>query len=106
MFAKVKNDQLICFPYGYDELQKDNKHTKFTGDIDLKELFNKTEAHLVHGYDLVSVVIDEKSAVLPEKISKLSETPVLEDGIWVLKRELDFIPQEKYCSTYNPFDSI
>lgn len=86
MFAKIKDNQIIQFPYGYDDLQADNPFTLFNGVIDLKEIFDQSELALFHGYELVEVEIDDVPSIFKEiQKASLSNLPVLENGRWVLK---------------------
>lgn len=84
MFAKIKNGHVVAFPYGYDQLQAENPHTRYTGVIDLQQLFKDTEEAILHGAELVEVQVAPKPFLLPHETAKLSGTPVLEDGRWVL----------------------
>jgi hypothetical protein len=93
MFAKIKDNAVVTFPYGYDDLQRENPHTRFTGSIDLMELFPQTEEALLRGYELVNVTTAEKPQVLPfVQEAVLATTPTLEDGAWVLKWVISFKP--------------
>lgn len=104
MLAKIKNDVLIKYPYGYDELQNDNPNTKFTGVIDLLALFKESEEHTLKGYDLVEIVVEKKYTTMllrgledqipltTSHIVTLSNTPVKEGDKWVLKWNVEFMP--------------
>jgi hypothetical protein len=93
MFAKIKDNAVVTFPYGYDNLQAENPHTRFTGNIDLMELFPQTEEALLRGHELVQVTIDEKPQVLPSvQEAVLATTPTLKDGRWVLEWQVSFVP--------------
>lgn len=106
MFAKIKDNNVVKFPYDYDDLQNDNPHTKFTGTIDLLELFNSSDMCIVHGYELVQVYIAERSPLIPPQVAVLSNSPIEEEGRWLLKWELNYTPPKDYCDTFNPLDSI
>jgi hypothetical protein len=88
MFAKIKNNQVITFPYGYDELCKDNPYTKFKGNIDLKEIFSKTEFGQ-NGYELVDVEKIKEPPYDPySQILTVDNLPTLVDGKWILNYHL------------------
>lgn len=53
MYAKIKNNVLIKYPYGYDELQLDNPYTNFNG-LDLIESFKNTDEN-ISGAELVLI---------------------------------------------------
>lgn len=91
MFAKIKDNAVVIFPYGYDDLQRENPHTRFVGNIDLMELFPQTEEALLRGYELVRVTIKEPPTVRrPAEEAVLATTPTLEDGQWVLGWTVQF----------------
>jgi hypothetical protein len=84
MYAKIKDSQLVQYPYGFGELQADNPHTNFNG-AEVYAAFQGTEANLA-GATLEQVVTQEH----PQYDSKtqrvsLLNTPVLESGQWLLK---------------------
>lgn len=84
MYAKIKDNQLVQFPYGYAQLQADNPHTNFNG-ADVHLAFEGTETNLA-GFALHPVITQEQ----PQYDSKtqrvlLAETPVFEDDQWLLK---------------------
>lgn len=84
MYAKIKDNQLVQYPYGYAELKADNPHTNFNG-ADVYQAFQGTETNLA-GYTLKPVVTQEHPQI-DERTQKalLGETPVLVDGQWLLK---------------------
>lgn len=84
MLAKIKDNAVVTFPYGYDNLQAENPYTRFTGNIDLMELFPQTEEALLRGYTLVQVTVKDKPQTLPREEAVLDDAPTLEDGQWVL----------------------
>lgn len=104
MLAKIKNNELIKYPYGYDDLQKDNPYTKFTGVLDLVSLFKESEEHTLKEYNLVEVIVEEKPTTIlfpgtsnstpltPFHIVTLSDIPVKEGDKWVLKWNIEFKP--------------
>ena len=86
MYAKIKNNEVITFPYGFDELQKDNPYTRFTGIIIIPDIFQHTEEKLLKGYDLVEVKMSEEPKNLsPIHVATLNDKPTLnEKGEWEL----------------------
>lgn len=90
MLAKIKDNIVVDFPYGYDDLQRENPHTRFAGNIDLMELFPQTEEALLRGHELVRVIVKDKPVVHPKQEAVLATTPTLEDGQWVLGWTVQF----------------
>lgn len=95
MLAKTKNNAVVTFPYGYDNLQAENPHTRFTGNIDLMELFPQTEEALLRGHELVQVITEEKPTVHPMQEAVLATTPTLKDGQWLLEWQVSFVPPKQ-----------
>ncbi len=93
MLAKIKDTAIVTFPYGYDDLQAENPYTRFTGNIDLMEIFPQTEEALLRGHELVRVTVKDKPTVIPfVQEAVLATTPTLEDGQWVLDWTVNFKP--------------
>jgi hypothetical protein len=91
MFAKIKNNAVVTFPYGYDNLQSENPHTRLTGNIDLMALFPQTEEALLRGHELVQVITEEKPTLYPMQEAVLATKPTLKDGRWVLEWQVSFV---------------
>lgn len=84
MYAKIKDNQLVQYPYSYTELQVDNPYTNFNG-VDVYEAFQGTEANLA-GYTLAQVETAEQPQFdYKTQQAMLATTPVLQDGKWVLQ---------------------
>jgi hypothetical protein len=50
MFAEIKDNADVTFPYGIDELKIDNPHTKYPDNIDIVEVFPITESSTANDY--------------------------------------------------------
>lgn len=79
MYAKIKNKQVIKYPYTYDDLKAENPHTIFSGN-DLVDLFSKTNEGLA-GHELVEV-LEAKVDYNTMTQSIVEETPNLINGAW------------------------
>lgn len=90
MFAKIKDTAIITFPYGFDDLQSENPHTRFTGNIDLMELFPQTEEATLRGYELVPVTVQEEPRTRPFQEAVLAQLPTWKDGSLVLEWTVRF----------------
>ena len=90
MFAKIKDNKVVTFPYGYDDLQNENPHTQYSGDIDLMEIFPNTEEALLRGFKLVKVYVDDKPETFVLEKANLSDTPTLKNGVWSLNWVVSF----------------
>jgi hypothetical protein len=85
MYAKIKANTALVWPYGYDDFVKDNKNIRPTGNIDLKQLFLNTEECVSNGCSLVEVTkrmpfLDANN----RKFITASETPIIFEGEWFL----------------------
>lgn len=84
MFAEVKNNAVVTFPYDYDTLVKVNPYTRFPADTGLFEMYSGTEANL-SGCSLVQV----ETAPMPSfnaatEEAVLNAVPTNQSGSWVL----------------------
>ena len=84
MFAKIKDTAIVTFPYGYDDLQAENPYTRFTGNIDLMEIFPQTEEATLRGHVLVPVTVQEKPYIYSFQDAVLAQLPTWEYGNLVL----------------------
>ena len=86
MYAKIKDNNLILFPYTLSSLLLDNPATQYDDRYDLLGWFNQTEKHLLEGYTLEEVVEGD----IPEGIDgfvdaiETATVPTLVDGAWTL----------------------
>ena len=94
LLAKVKDNTLIKYPYGFDDLQEDNPNTRFTGTIDLMNIFKDTEQCVLHGYELVEVEIEQEPELMTFHVAVLSDIPVKENNKWILKWNVEFVPPD------------
>ena len=102
MFAKIKNNEVVQFPYGIDELKKDNPHTKYDNAIDIPSIFETTEAATVHGQQLVGVAVAEVPN-FNDKTQRIeiSDTPVIQDGVWSLNWNVIDLTEEEQSQHLN-----
>lgn len=84
MYAKIKDGQVIQYPYGYAELQADNPHTNFNG-LGLIQAFQGTEAN--NSGNTLEAVVNQITPPYNERTQKLiaSDAPSFENGQWVIK---------------------
>jgi hypothetical protein len=83
-FAKIKNGDIITFPYAFDELCADNPDKIFTGNIDIMQLFLESDQPSL-GYEIVKVFYPDKPRITNEQEAYRLDIPVFEDNVWVLK---------------------
>lgn len=87
MYAKIKNNTVIQYPYDFNSLQEDNPHTSFDNRFDLVAWFEQTEA--ASDSMLVNVTIEEQPEFDASKQNiKLLNTPTLVNSEWVLSWEI------------------
>jgi hypothetical protein len=84
MYAKIKDNTLIQYPYGFSELQADNPSSNF-GSYSVWDIFPQTDAALVDGFTLVEVSADMAPSYdqRTQNVTRLTQ-PILRDGVWVL----------------------
>ena len=83
MYAKIKNSQIVQYPYGYSELQNDNPYTNFNG-ANVYDAFQGTDENLA-GAELVEVQI-EQTPTYDDKTQRVvfATSPVFNGGNWVI----------------------
>jgi hypothetical protein len=94
MYAKIKDNQLVQYPYGFGELQADNPYTNFNG-TEVYAAFQGTEANLA-GATLEQVVTQEHPQYdsNTQKVS-LSSVPSFENGQWLLEWVIEYKTPEE-----------
>lgn len=83
MYAKIKDGQLLKYPYGFAELQQDNPYTNFNG-AEVYDAFQGTDVNL-QGETLVEVATAAEPAY-DAKTQKLLQDaqPTVQNGQWVI----------------------
>lgn len=83
-YAKVRGEEVVRYPYGFDDLQAEFNDPLF-GDIDFVARF-KYAAAVADGFELVEVTRDERRSIPlpPGQQPVFGETPVLVDGVWTI----------------------
>jgi len=83
MFAEIKDNVLVEFPYNYDTLLKNNPHTKFSQE-DLLSMYAGTDANL-SGNKLVRIT-ESTPPIYNTQTQNIFQdaVPKLIDNVWVL----------------------
>ena len=98
MFAEIKNNAVVTFPYDYDTLVKANPHTNFPPNTGLLEMYAGTEANL-SGCSLVRVETAPKpffDAATQDAV--LGAVPTNQNGSWVLGWAVQSLTQEQQAA--------
>ena len=84
MYVKVKNNQVMHYPYTGAELQFDNPFTNLNG-LSVFDAFQGTEENLA-GATLEPVTVDEAPSYDQATHNAIrSTTPILRDGVWAIE---------------------
>jgi sugar-specific transcriptional regulator TrmB len=102
MYIKVKNNEIIKFPYSSNDLIEENPSTNYTDILDLKAIFDTTEESVLRGYELYEVIADERNIPCNHASNKIviDETPSLIDGKGVFAKTIVEKTQQE-ISEYN-----
>ena len=101
MFAEIKNNVVITFPYDYDTLVKSNQHTKFPANMGLLDMYVGTEANL-SGCSLVRVETAPKPVFdAATQKAVLDSVPVNQNGSWVLGWTVQSLTQDQKTAKQN-----
>lgn len=96
MFAKVLNNTLIKYPYGFSDLCEENPYTNFDTRVDLCTLYSRTEDAENTGASVVEVIFSTAPTcnLLIEKIVSDNE-PILIEGVWILGSSVIALTQDE-----------
>lgn len=91
MYAKIKDGVVVCFPYGFDDLQREfNEILK--GEITIPDTFRNSQAYQ-SGYSLVVVRLESKPlAHSPGELHVLNNTPTFVENEWVQQWVVQTVP--------------
>ena len=79
-YAIIKDNQLITYPYWFEQFQLDNPYTNYGDNKDFVALFPNTEIG-AQGYELVSVAnVGKPTVTFAQNLDE--GTPVLVNNIW------------------------
>ena len=83
-YAKVRGEEVIKYPYGFDDLQAEFDDPLF-GDIDFIARF-KYAAAVADGFELVEVTRDERKSIPlpPGQRPIYADQPAKVDGVWMI----------------------
>ena len=84
MFAKIKNGQVVQYPYGWSEFVADNNNTNYGSNYDILALFPTTNV-AQEGFECVEVSVPTPPQI-DSKTQRLEQSsqPSLVDGQWVI----------------------
>jgi hypothetical protein len=99
MYAKIKDNVVIQFPYGFDELQSEFDKV-LTGNIDILNTFKLSNAYL-DGFTIHTVTQQQKPLMhsAGEK-HILAELPVLVNDQWTLVWQVEAVQYPTDGKTY------
>jgi hypothetical protein len=96
-YVKTTTDnQFVEYPYGAEELMRDNPGLGYTYYSNFLEIFPNTDAYKIHGFRLQYVEIDADPVYdgNTQTVSRSPE-PFVRDGKWVFAWDVrDLTPEE------------
>ncbi len=85
MYAKIKDNNLVLFPYTLNSLEMDNPATRYDERYDLLGWFNQTETGLLEGHTLEEVVEGDIPVIdSTVEYNQTAVQPTLVEGVWTL----------------------
>ena len=89
MYAKIKDDQLLKFPYTWDDLRKENPNIEFNFLVESLETMHEQTDEYSTGVRVVKVETEELPNVDNEVFYATASTlPSFDGNTWVLKYEI------------------
>ena len=103
-YAKIKNEQVVKYPYEMGDLWTENENTAFDCRFDLVGWFYQTEEHTLNGCDLVEVIRQPLPEINNETHKLVEDSvPVLIDGVWtIVIRIEEKTEEERLANRSNP----
>ena len=80
MYAKVKDNEVMVYPYTMETLQNENPHTKFDVKKTIVELYDGTEDQIATGCTIVEVTHDNEKYCPPNKEMIADELPHINEN--------------------------
>jgi len=100
MYAKVKDNVVIQFPYGYDELQSEFSNT-MTGYIEIPDRFQQSKAYS-DGFRVLEVVVEKMPlARVMGKRYKQAIAPVFINDVLTIPISIEEVPYPQDGNNYN-----
>lgn len=85
VYAEVKGDQLVRFPYTQGSLMEENPFTNYGPDPDLAAVFPSTETAIKNGYALAEVTYAAEPSYDPAtQVCAQDTEPKKIGGVWTL----------------------
>lgn len=103
-YAKVNGDVCLKYPYGWEDLHKENENTRYDARYSLPQWYSLTEEAADTENEIVEVIVKHNLPTIDKRTQKLvmSDYPSLENGEWVLK----YVILEKTEEEIIKFDSF
>ena len=102
VYAKIKNNSVIKYPFTLEDLQTENPHTNYEG-VDILDVYPTTETGIREGSVLVEVLDTKKPKFvnLEDSLYKdivSGEIPELVDGVWKIVHTFVDKPESEVTS--------
>jgi hypothetical protein len=95
MYAKILNNAVVKYPFTLVELEQENPYTKYNMDVDLIDIYPKTETGTRENSFLVEVHSSTPPSFNPALEKIVESNPVLSNGQWVQNWVIEQLTEEE-----------
>jgi len=95
MYAKILNNAVVKYPFTLVELEQENPYTKYNMDVDLIDIYPKTETGTRENSFLVEVHSSTPPSFNPALEKIVESSPVLSNGLWVQNWVIEQLTEEE-----------
>jgi hypothetical protein len=95
MYAKILNNAVVKYPFTLVELEQENPYTKYNMDVDLIDIYPKTETGTRENSFLVEVHSSTPPSFNPALEKIVESNPVLSNGQWVQNCVIEQLTEEE-----------
>lgn len=99
-YAKISSDgTVLVYPYTWSTMYEDNPSTAYDVSLNIKDVFDTTDSHIVRGENLVEVGVEEVPQFDPNtQTISISDIPVKDGDVYLLKHTITTIPEGEAIS--------
>mgnify|MGYP003704591261 CR=1 FL=1 len=95
MYAKILNNSVVKYPFTLVDLEQENPYTKYNMDVDLIDIYPKTETGTRENSFLVEVHSSTPPSFNPALEKIVESNPILSNEQWVQNWVIEQLSEEE-----------